>query len=329
MPDAFRLYCVDDKDQYMDYESELQQSINYLSSEQALKDVQRDAYWPKWDSPWWHMLLLHEMGQTKLIPATLIKKYVEVLNQYPVKLFPIHPEEMPEGVNPYRGVPCHCQMGNTYQVLAAWGVDVDQELPWIRPWFLRYQMSDGGLNCDNDAYLVKDEVPSSMVGTIAVFESILLYTHREWTREEKIFLEKGAKFLIERKLMLGSQTKYNATEQVSAKDWLKLCFPRFYLYDILRGLNALVLWSEKTQNTIPASAIKDVVNYLEDHSPDGQIKNERLSYQGAGTLLPTEVEEWSWHESANSFPLLAKLSAVGEVSPFLTKQWSHIKKRLI
>lgn len=312
----------------MNYEAELQQSINYLNSDQALKDVTRDAYWPKWDSPWWHMLLLHEMGKTELIPEALIKRYIETLNRYPIKIFPIHQEDMPEGVDPYRGTPCHCQVGNVYQVLAAWGVNVDKEVPWIRPWFLRYQMNDGGFNCDNDAYLVKDEVPSSMVGTIAIFEAVLFFTPREWTPEEKMFLDKGAQFLIERKLMLGSQTKHNAAEQKSAKDWLKPCFPRFYLYDVLRGLNALLLWSEKTQNTIPSEAISDVVSHLENHFPDGNIINERHSYEGAGTLLPIEAGEWKWQKSAMFFPLLTKLSAIGEVSPFLTKQWQEAKERL-
>ena len=80
---------------------------------------------------------------------------------------------LPEGVDPHRGYPCHCQLGNVYQVLAAYGLDVDKKLPWIRPWFLRYQMADGGLNCDNDAYLATSECPSSMVGTIAAFEAVL------------------------------------------------------------------------------------------------------------------------------------------------------------
>ncbi len=160
------------------YEAEIKQSIDYLSSEFALQTVDADAYWPKWNSPWWHMLLLHEMGETKQIPERMIARYVASLNRIPLKIFPIHPEDMPEGLDPYRGSPCHCQVGNAYQVLAAWGLDVDKELPWMRPWFLRYQMPDGGLNCDNEAYLVKDECPSSMVGTIAAFEAVLLYTKK-------------------------------------------------------------------------------------------------------------------------------------------------------
>ena len=39
-----------------------------------------------------------------------------------------------------------------FQVLAASGIDVERALPWIKPWFVRYQMADGGLNCDEAAY---------------------------------------------------------------------------------------------------------------------------------------------------------------------------------
>ncbi len=222
------------------FTQELEESLRYLRSDQAVKDIETDAYWPKWNSPWWHMLLLHEMGETKSIPEPVIKAHVTALDKIPLKIFPIQPEDMPAGIDPYRGSPCHCQLGNVYQVLDAWGVDVDKELPWIRPWFLRYQMNDGGMNCDNEAYLVKAEVPSSMVGTNAAFEAILLHTPRPWTAEEKAFLDKGARFLMERKLMHGSLTKHNADERESEKKWLNLCFPRFYLYDVLRGLNALL-----------------------------------------------------------------------------------------
>jgi hypothetical protein len=235
---------------------------------------------------------------------------------------------MPAGIDPYRGSPCHCQVGNVYQVLAAWGLNVDKELPWIRPWFLRYQMADGGLNCDNEAYLVKDEVPSSMVGTIAAFEAVLLHTPRPWTSEEKAFLDKGAQFLIDRKLMRGSSTKHNASERASAEEWLKPCFPRFYLYDVLRGVNAILFWSEKTEQRLTPDSIEDVVAYLNQRFPDGKIRNERQSYEGVGTILPSPTGEWIRRQPATFFPLLKKVSAIGDVSPYLSKQWDETRKRI-
>jgi len=309
----------------MSYDNELQESIRYLNSTSALQSLDADPYWPKWDSPWWHMLLLHEMGETKQILKAIVGKYVAAMNGMPLKIFPIHPEDMPDGIDPYRECPCHCQLGNVYQVLDAWGVDVDRELPWIRPWFLRYQMADGGLNCDNEAYLVKDEVPSSMVGTIAVFEAVLFHTHRPWTEEETAFLQRGAEFLMVRKLMHGSNTKHNADERLSAEKWSKLRFPRFYFYDVLRGLNALLMWGEKTNQNVPTDAIRDVVTDLCRRFPDG-IRIERLSYEGAGTILQTPSGEWVRKQPATSFPLLNKVSSIGEVSPFLTRTWENSKE---
>lgn len=305
----------------MPYAQEIQSSLDYLKSDQALRDLNRDAYWPKWDSPWWHMLLLHEMGETQRIPEAVIQTYVEAMARMPLKIFPIHPEDMPADIDPYRGSSCHCQLGNCYQVLATWGVDVDRELPWIRPWFLRYQMADGGLNCDNEAYLVKEEVPSSMVGTIAAFEAILLHTARPWTEAEKRFLDQGARFLIERKLMLGSATKYNAAERTSAKDWLKLCFPRFYLYDVLRGLNALLLWGEKTQQSVPDEAIREVVDSITARFPDGKIRPQRYSFADVTTILPSPSGDWIRRQPATFFPLLSTTSSLSETSPFLSRQW--------
>jgi hypothetical protein len=312
----------------MKYETEINNSVDYLSSNQALQSVDADAYWPKWDSPWWHMLLLHEMGETKKIPEMMIKRYIASLNRIPVKIFPIQPEDMPEGIDPFRGTPCHCQLGNVYQVLSAWGADVDRALPWIRPWFLSYQMADGGLSCDNDAYLVKDECPSSMVGTISVFEAVLLYTRRPWTAEEKAFLDKGAQFLMERKLMLGSSTVHNASERKSAEQWTKLCFPRFYLYDVLRGLNALTLWAEKTNQTLPREAITDAVTFLNREFPNGRVILGRHSFEGVGTILPSPSGEWIGKQRATHFPLLDKVSVIGEVSPFLSQQWADAKLRI-
>jgi hypothetical protein len=274
------------------------------------------------------MLLLHEMGHTALIPEATVAQYVAKLNEIPLKLFPIHPGDIPEGLDPYRGTPCHCQLGNVYQVLAARGVDVDQVLPWIRPWFLKYQMADGGLSCDNDAYLVEDECPSSMVGTISAFEAILLHTNRPWTNEERTFLDQGARFLMERELRLGSATKHNAAERKSAEHWAKLCFPRFYLYDVLRGLAALVTYFEKTNQPLPGAATRAVIAQLEQAAPDGELAPGRLSFDDVTTIRLTETGEWIRRQPYDTFPLLVAVCVVGKPNPFLTRQWQDLRARL-
>jgi hypothetical protein len=312
----------------MQFSQELEESLRYLNSDAALKSLKSDPYWPKWNSTWWQMLVLHEMGLSKEIPKSVVSAYIDAINQMPLKIFPIQSDEIPEGVDPYRGIPCHCQLGNVYQVLAEHRVDVDQKIPWLRPWFLRYQMADGGLSCDSEAYRVQGEVPSSMVGTIAVFEAVLLHTNRPWTDDERNLIAKGAEFLLGRKLMLGSSTEYNAEERADESEWLKLCFPRLYFYDVLRGLNAILLWAEKTKSWIPVESVEGVVRYLDTRFPEGLIRNERQAYRGTGTILQSSSGEWLRKQPATFFPLLQSVSRMDEVSPFLTQQWSEAKRRL-
>lgn len=306
-------------------DSELEASVRYLESDEALASLAADPYWPKWDSPWWHMLLLHEMGATKRIHERSVHALVQSLDRLPLKIFPIHDGELPEGVPAYR-VPCHCQLGTVYQVLSTWGVDVDRELPWIRPWLLRHQMPDGGLNCDDTAYRVEDEVPSSMVGTIGAFEAILLCTDRPWTAAERTFLDHGAQFLIGRRLVEGSSTHHNAEERTSALAWGELCFPRFYFYDVLRGLSALTKWASMTNQPIPRAA-HDVAESLLTRFPDGQLRIGRQPWLGKPTWTPTAST--TWHRSPSTVsPLLARVSVVGEVSPYLNRQWSEARALL-
>lgn len=311
------------------FEAAVADSVRYLASADAAQALLRDAYWPKWHSPWWHMLLLHEMGETHRIPEVNIRNFIASMNRTPLKIFPLRPEEIPPGIDPNRDAPCHCHLGNMYQVLAAYGINVDQEIPWVRPWFLHYQLADGGFNCDSAAYLVEHECASSMVATIAIFEAVLLYTDRPFTAAENLLLGKAADFLIRRALHLGSPSDFNAAERESAKSWMNLCFPRFYFYDVLRGLNALLNWEQRLPGSVPAAAIEKVVTELRLRFPDGQIRIGRKSFAGTRSVAKLPSGKWSERQDASFFPLLTAVSAPGEVSPFLSARWAAAQRQLV
>lgn len=302
-------------------------TIMYLESEEAFRRLAEDAYWPKWNAPWWHMLLLNEMGQAHLIPQKTLSAYVESLNRLPLKIFPIHPDQLPAGVDPSRGYPCLCQLGNVYRTLYACGVDVDTELPWIKPWFHKYQMADGGFNCDEGAYLVKDETPSSMVGSIAVLESLLGIPKAKWSVDDEHTAAKLASFLMKRQLIHGSETAYNADERKSASEWIDLCFPRFYLYDILRGLSALLHWAEVTGTVLPTESTSAAIENLCRRFPDDEIKIGRRIFENTFSRVQAADKSWG-RGSADHFPLLKTVSAIGSPSPFLKHQWLKTKERI-
>jgi hypothetical protein len=309
-----------------DLDDEIAESVRYLASDAALRSLEADAYWPKWDSPWWHMLLLHELGEARHIPERVIRALVEALDALPIKIFPIRPEDSPPGADPHRDSQCHCALGNVVQVLAACGVDVEAALPWVKPWFPRYQMADGGLNCDASAYLVEDECPSSMVGTIAPFEAMQL---GDRTTEKAAFLDRAAAFLVERRLSRGSPTRHNAEERDREAEWREPCFPRFYFYDVLRGASALARWASAAGHPLPRAAIAGVVEELVARFPDGVVRIGRRAWLGRGTLVRTAAGAWVREPQASTFPLLEAASAVGRACPTLTRQWTATRRALI
>ena len=300
-------------------------SVAYLGSDAALRSVELDPYWPKWHSPWWHMLLLHELGEARQIPARTATAMVARIDRL-LHFFPIHPGDAP-GADLHRDVACHCALGTMSSVLTAAGLDVARALPWVKPWFARYQMADGGLNCDETAYRQTRECPSSMVATIAPFEAMLLDTR--WTSEERAFVDRAARFMIDRALVRGSHTVHNAAERGAAVAWRSLAFPRFYFYDVLRGLAALVRWALVTEQPLPQPAVAEVVDALVERWPDGVVRVERQAHVGRMTIMPTSDRSPGPRVPTSTFPLLEATSLVGEPSEALTRQWSSARAGLL
>lgn len=308
----------------------IDQAVAFLGSDEAIASLSEDPYWPKWESPWWQMLLLHELGEARRIPARAVAKMIEAMNGLPLHIFPIQEEDTPDGVDPYRGSACHCSLGSIYQVLAACGVDPDRALPWAAPWFPRYQMADGGMNCDGEAYLQIDEVPSSMVGTVAPLEAMLLGDPATWPAERRAFVDRAAGFLIERRLMLGSSTRHNAEERTSALAWPKPTFPRLYFYDVIRGVAALVTWAERTGRSLPRRAVSAAIDHLTDEFPDGVVRVQRRAFDNHTTHRRTGDDgEWQRGQPTGTFPLLDATSVIGDASEALTRQWAAARRGLI
>jgi hypothetical protein len=302
-------------------------SVRYLASDAALASLSADTYWPKWDSPWWHMLLLHELGEARRIPPRVASAMVDGMNRLPIHIFPIHPGDTPPGTDPRRDSSCHCALGCLYQVLIACGIDVDVALPWFAPWFARYQMADGGLNCDETAYLVADECPSSMVGTIAALEAMLTGEPSAWSATRRGFVDRAASFVLARRAMLGSPTRHNAEERDREPVWRQLAFPRFYLYDVLRGASVVVRWARVTGAALPLAAIAPVIEHLLAAFPDGEVRIGRRAYDGVATLARTAGGDWV-REPASRFALLDATSAVGDHSPPLSRAWAETRRGL-
>lgn len=301
----------------MDLEDTVESSKKYLVSDTAFKSIENNFYWPKWNSPLWHMLALWEIGKANEIPHSIVDAFVENMNRQILNYFPIKSEDIPPGTDPYRQTPCHCQLGTTYQLLSACQVDVDDKMPWIRPWFLKYQLSDGGLNCDETHYSKKNG-KSSIVSTLPCLEAILR-SAPSLTQDEIEFLDKGAAYLIKHRLIRRSHN-----EELMDPRFAEFIFPRFYEYDILRGLSFLADWATLRKITLPYDLMTETLQFVENKILNNEIKTTRSFGEKDKSYNLVENEKWSW-QTASTFPLLEKLTNSEHSSQILMQEFLRIK----
>ncbi|MDE2511973.1 MAG: hypothetical protein KGL74_12695, partial [Elusimicrobia bacterium] len=237
-------------------------STAYLSSAAARESLARDPYYPKWNSPWWHMTLLFELDRADAIPPEAAEEMFAAVQSHYLRFFPNPREPLPAGKDPHRDAPCHCALGNIYQALDACGLDLDGRAPWMRAWFLHYQLPDGGLNCFEEAYA--KGTASSIQSTLPALEAVLR-VRRPFTPSEEAFLDRGADYLIERRLVCR-----RSDGRVMNAEFLKVGFPRYYDYDVLRGLSFLAAWSRARRREVPREAVSGAMSALVARFPDGK-----------------------------------------------------------
>ncbi|PCI36406.1 MAG: hypothetical protein COB53_09690 [Elusimicrobia bacterium] len=294
-------------------------TLNYLASEEAVESIKRDPYWPKWDSPWWHMTLLWELGEAARIPERIVDAMVDALNTHYLDLFPLRETEMPPDKDPYRHVACHCALGTMYRVLAGRGVDVDGRIPHLRPWFLRYQLADGGLNCDEAVY-TKQSPHSSIVSTLPPLEAVLFDTDRPLTDAENAFLDRGADYLLKRKLF----RSLSGGGKIIDEAWLEPCFPRFYHYDVLRGLRFVTAWADRRDKPLPRDSVQEAVDAVETALARADAGMRRKPWAEEKSLYFDGAGSWEMKNKAEPFELLEGLRAGAP----LRREWSSVKTLL-
>jgi hypothetical protein len=218
-----------------------------------------------------------------------------------------------------------------YQILRSKRPDVNDILPWIRPWFLKYQLPDGGLNCEDDAYRIS--MKSSIASSLPVFEALMMCAEQTGlSEEEDVFLDKAAAYVIDHRLV------HKLTGELMDPDFLKLQFPRYYSYDLLRGLHFIARWRKhrkmgeaKSANAKSAS-LEAVIAYgieiLQSKLKDGMLCVERSDLTGVRTKNIDALGEWNIVTPASRFHLLDEVGAIGSPSIFLTQQFEQTRTLL-
>jgi hypothetical protein len=298
-------------------------SIEYLQSEVAAESLKLDPYWPKWNSPWWHMTVLYELGLSERIPYIALELFQKALEEY-LHFFPFTEAEVPAGRDPISDVLCMCALATADRILRTSGVVIDASLPWMREWFVRYQLSDGGYNCDEAVYAKNGK--SSMISTIHMMESLLdILASTGLSENETECLDKSAKYVIDRKLM-----RSISKNQIIDPAWILLTFPRFYEIDILRVLRCIVRWSLLRNKPLPWIAIEEVVCLIDEKMQNQQsvemkkfhgLDVEREFYSSCTTRIPARDGTWKSKQPVTAFPALIAIGEEGRSAPMLTESW--------
>jgi len=190
-----------------------------------------------------------------------------------------------------------CLTGNMAAALIRIGYANDPKLEKALKWLVKIQNKDGGWLCPHWKAHVKDK-HGCFYGTICPLEAFSEVKKENLTKEMKGTIEKGAEFLLMHRLFKADHHSYEVINQ----SWLKLSFPWFYGYNILRGL--------------------DVLTKL------GYMKDERLN-DAVDVLLQKRQSNGAWIlESAPIGRMQTNIEAKGKPSKWITLIALRVLKRL-
>ena len=190
-----------------------------------------------------------------------------------------------------------CLTGNMTAALIRIGYVNDPRVWKALDWLAKIQNNDGGWLCPYWRAHVKD-THGCFYGTICSLEAFSEVTRVMLTEKMERAIESGAEFLLMHRLFRADHHNYEVIKQ----SWLKLGFPWFYEYNILRGL--------------------DVLSKL------GYVDDERLN-DAVQILLQKRSQDGKWIlESTPSGRMQTNIETRGKPSKWITLIALRVLRRL-
>ena len=128
-----------------------------------------------------------------------------------------------------------CLTGNLCAAMLRMGYGDDTRIKKALNWLVKVQNSDGGWLCPYWKAHIRD-THGCFYGTICPLEAFSEVPKNKRPYEMNKAIEKGAEFLLMHCLYKADHHRL----RIINRQWLKLGFPWFYGYNILRGLSVLV-----------------------------------------------------------------------------------------
>jgi hypothetical protein len=303
------------------FEKPVLKTLEFVSSDQAYEMIERDVYWPKWEHPWWAILALAETGNLSQVPQELMMEFLNCADRQYIHVFPVKPEDADEDVNGYTEVMCFCFLGSLLKVASLMELDLFAYMPWAKDWFTRYQLPDGGYNCDETAYLGSGK--SSLISTVPMLEGMIQY--QRFMADETLFEQQAKKafdYLIKHNVFMSSSGK-----EIPGVEWDKLLFPRFYEFDFLRSLEVVLDYGIFKNIPIPEKAINKAVKLLEQKIADKVFYSEKQWLREEKTVTYTSEAPILFRDRAK-VPVFLNIINAREENPFVEELLEKSKAKL-
>ncbi len=192
-----------------------------------------DCYWPKWRATVWPLILLAEMGVPGDHPRIrraceyFLKMMTGQDRSWPPRKYP------DDDLTRYRLLWESCVTGNMARTLVEFGYGDDPRVREMFEWLVRYQLPDGGWNCEVGEW-GKEVCHSSFMSTVEPLWAFSALEPGKWPKDGREAVARGVEFLLMHRLF-----KSDRTGNVINEEWTRLHFPLFYFYDILHGLRVV------------------------------------------------------------------------------------------
>ncbi|MFZ5951458.1 MAG: hypothetical protein ACOYXC_12185 [Candidatus Rifleibacteriota bacterium] len=301
--------------------NDLNEIKEILASEQASTMIERDVYWPKWDSPWWYFLLLEETDRLGDVPVPTFKELLVCADRQYLHVFPVREEDAPENVNGFTEVLCFCFLGSLMRLASKVDFDVFAWLPWAKDWIKRYQLPDGGYNCDEAVYTGSGK--SSLISTTVMLEGMLAYVKYTGNYDEfGKSIERAVSYLLKHHIYMSTKG-----EPIPGSDFEKILFPRFYEFDFSRGLEAVLDFVLQTGKKVRRANMEKAIALLKQKIESGTDHSEKQWLSEEKTVSYLIESPVLFKEMAN-IPLVMKKLNSSAANPFVLERLKNIQKKL-
>jgi len=190
-----------------------------------------------------------------------------------------------------------CLTGNVCASLIRMGYSSDARVLKALDWLVEVQNQDGGWLCPYWKAHIRDK-HGCFYGTICPLEAFSEMSEKMRTPEMKKAAERGAEFVLMHRLFKADHHSFRVINQ----SWLKLSFPWFYSYNLLRGLTVLTKL--------------------------GYVDDERL-VDALELLLKKRSPDGTWLlENAPTGRMHANIETAGKPSKWITLNALKVLKRL-